>query len=109
MAREISYEINRALYNRRLTTTLWPVNTELGLGSRNRRRQVAAAVMEVCTVLSSPVRVADVACVRPCACVGGRVRVVVAPNHGYVAQREGVDNLALEPRRVTADNNNNIM
>jgi len=41
--------------------------------------------------------------------VGGRVRVVVAPNRGYVAQWEGVDNLALEPRRVTADNNNNIM
>jgi len=64
MAREISYEKNRAQYNRRLTTTLWPANTELGLGSRNRRRQVAAAVTEVCTVYSVVVP-------RPC----GRCRV----------------------------------
>jgi len=68
------------------TESLSDCLTELGLRRRNRRRQVAAAVTEVCTVLLSPVRVVDVACVRPCACVGGRVRVVVAPNHGYVTQ-----------------------
>jgi len=33
----------------------------------------------------------------------------VASNRGYGTQREGVDNLAPGQRRVTADNNNNIM
>jgi len=33
----------------------------------------------------------------------------VASNRGYGTPREGVDNLAPGQRRVTADNNNNIM
>lgn len=70
MARENSYEKNAETEDS--TIDVSRRRCGLGLGRRNRRRQVAAAI-ELCYCPPSRVK-----CVRRCACVGDRARVVVS-------------------------------